>query len=211
MISLDGDINTGITIRTSHLRDGIAKYAAGATLLYDSIPEMEEAETRLKATGFFRALNAAPPVPPPLRSRIRARRKACAVCWSINEDCFIHTLANYARQTGAEVMTYRAGFPLDLIGTVAPSLILVSPGPGRPEDFRCARADPPRREIGNAAVRRVPGLAGDGGGVWRRIGHPLDYPMHGKPSLIRHRNIGVFEGLPEEFRVGRYHSLYAIP
>ena len=32
-----------------------------------------------------------------------------------NEDCFIHTLANYARQTGAEVMTYRAGFPLELI------------------------------------------------------------------------------------------------
>ena len=39
----------------------------------------------------------------------------------------------------------------------------------------------------------------------------LDYPMHGKPSLIRHRGVGVFEGLPEEFRVGRYHSLYAIP
>ena len=38
----------------------------------------------------------------------------------------------------------------------------------------------------------------------------LDYPMHGKPSLIRHRSVGVFEGLPEEFRVGRYHSLYAI-
>jgi anthranilate synthase len=39
----------------------------------------------------------------------------------------------------------------------------------------------------------------------------LDYPMHGKPSLIHHRNLGVFEGLPEEFTVGRYHSLYAIP
>ena len=38
MISLDGDINTGITIRTVHLRDGVARYRAGATLLYDSIP-----------------------------------------------------------------------------------------------------------------------------------------------------------------------------
>ena len=38
MISLDGDINTGITIRTIHLRDGVASYGAGATLLYDSIP-----------------------------------------------------------------------------------------------------------------------------------------------------------------------------
>ena len=38
----------------------------------------------------------------------------------------------------------------------------------------------------------------------------LDYPMHGKPSLIRNAGAGVFEGLPETFRVGRYHSLYAI-
>jgi anthranilate synthase len=39
----------------------------------------------------------------------------------------------------------------------------------------------------------------------------LPYPMHGKPSMVRHRGKGVFEGLPEEFEVGRYHSLYAIP
>jgi anthranilate synthase len=38
----------------------------------------------------------------------------------------------------------------------------------------------------------------------------LGYPVHGKPSVIRHRGAGVFEGLPETFRVGRYHSLYAI-
>ena len=39
----------------------------------------------------------------------------------------------------------------------------------------------------------------------------LPYPVHGKPSLVRHRGTGVFEGLPEEIEVGRYHSLYAIP
>jgi anthranilate synthase len=39
----------------------------------------------------------------------------------------------------------------------------------------------------------------------------LGYPMHGKPSLVRNRGVGVFEGLPAEFHVGRYHSLYAIP
>jgi anthranilate synthase len=37
----------------------------------------------------------------------------------------------------------------------------------------------------------------------------LDYPMHGKPSTVRHGGLGIFEGLPEEFQVGRYHSLYA--
>src|SRR5207237_5203764 len=37
----------------------------------------------------------------------------------------------------------------------------------------------------------------------------LDYPMHGKPSLVFHHDQGVFEGLPERFQVGRYHSLFA--
>ncbi len=37
----------------------------------------------------------------------------------------------------------------------------------------------------------------------------LDYPMHGKPSLVRHCGQGVFEGLPDGFMVGRYHSLFA--
>ncbi len=208
MISFDGDINTGITIRTIHLRDGIAKYAAGATILYDSIPAMEEAETRLKATGFFRALNAAPPVPGPY---VANASEAVGVRLLLvdNEDCFIHTLANYARQTGAEVMTYRAGFPLDLIAKVAPSLILVSPGPGRPADFGVPAL------IRHAAKLEIPvfgvclGLQGLVEAFGGELG-VLDYPMHGKPSLVRHRNIGVFEGLPEQFRVGRYHSLYAI-
>src|SRR6202050_3563024 len=56
MLSLNGDINTGILIRTVDLGGGIARYSAGATLLYDSVPELEEQETRLKATGFFRSL-----------------------------------------------------------------------------------------------------------------------------------------------------------
>jgi anthranilate synthase len=209
MISLDGDINTGITIRTIHLRDGIAAYATGATLLYDSIPAAEEAETRLKATGFFRALNAAPPVPSPYQPDA-SEATGTRLLLVDNEDCFIHTLANYARQTGAEVMTYRAGFPLDLIKNLAPSLILVSPGPGRPEDFGVPAL------IRHAAKLEIPvfgvclGLQGMVEAFGGELG-VLDYPMHGKPSLIRHRNLGVFEGLPEEFRVGRYHSLYAIP
>jgi anthranilate synthase len=208
MISLDGDINTGITIRTIHLRDGIAKYGAGATLLYDSVPAAEEAETRLKATGFFRALNAAPP--PPVPYEADSSEAGVRLLLVDNEDCFIHTLANYARQTGAEVMTYRAGFPLDLIEKVAPSLILVSPGPGRPEDFGVPAL------IRHAAKLEIPvfgvclGLQGMVEAFGGELG-VLGYPMHGKQSLIRHRNLGIFEGLPEEFRVGRYHSLYALP
>jgi anthranilate synthase len=209
MISLDGDINTGITIRTVHVRDGVARYAAGATLLYDSIPANEDAECRLKATGFFRALRAAAPSEAGSPTSKTTPDVPVHLLLVDNEDCFIHTLANYARQTGAEVTTYRAGFPLDLIERTAPSLILVSPGPGRPEDFGVPAL------IRHAAKLEVPvfgvclGLQGMVEAFGGELG-VLDYPMHGKPSVIHHRGVGVFEGLPETFRVGRYHSLYAI-
>ena len=138
MISMNGDINTGILIRTVHLKGSEALYPVGATLLYDSIPASEENETRLKATGFFRAIRGEGP---PCRAPGRAlSHEAAGVKMLLvdNDDCFIHTLANYARQTGAEVITYRAGFPLGMIDELAPDVILVSPGPGRPQRFRCA-------------------------------------------------------------------------
>ena len=209
MIAMDGDINTGITIRTVRLREGVAEYGAGATLLYDSIPENEERETRLKATGFFRALNLEPATPVRYAPAVEDGRGVRLLLVD-NEDCFIHTLANYARQTGAEVMTYRAGFPLDLIDELQPSLILISPGPGRPRDFGVPDL------VRYAAGREVPvfgvclGLQGMVEAFGGELG-VLDYPMHGKSSLVRHRGEGIFAGLPPEFRVGRYHSLFAIP
>ncbi len=75
MLSLNGDINTGILIRTVHLRDGIARYSAGATLLYDSVPELEEQETRLKATGFFRSLRGVKKADAPESATGRERRR----------------------------------------------------------------------------------------------------------------------------------------
>jgi anthranilate synthase len=208
MISFDGDINTGITIRTVHLKNGEARYGAGATLLYDSDPASEDRECWMKATGYFRALNAEKAVAPAYTPRTE-EGAGVRLLLVDNEDCFIHTLANYARQTGAEVITYRSGFPLEMIAEAKPSLILVSPGPGRPEDFGVPAL------IRHAAKLEIPvfgvclGLQGMVEAFGGELG-VLGYPVHGKPSLIRHRGVGVFEGLPEEFRVGRYHSLYAI-
>ncbi len=53
MLSLSGDMNTGILIRTVHLKDGLARYPAGATLLYDSDPASEEAETQAQSDGLL--------------------------------------------------------------------------------------------------------------------------------------------------------------
>ena len=85
-----------------------------------------------------------------------------------------------------------------------------SPGPGRPSDFGVPEL------IRRAAKLEVPvfgvclGLQGIVEAFGGELG-VLGYPMHGKPSLVRHRGLSIFAGLPEEFRVGRYHSLYAIP
>src|ERR1039458_589070 len=206
MISLNGDINTGILIRTTYLRDGMARYPVGATLLYDSVPAMEERETRMKATGFFRPLG-----PPEVKAAVVERSTAGAGAKLLlvdNDDCFIHTLANYARQTGAEVVTYRAGFPAELIAQVAPDLILISPGPGRPADFGVPDVVKTAVRLGVPVFGVCLGLQGIVEAFGGTLG-VLDYPMHGKPSTVRNRGVGVFAGLPAEFQVGRYHSLFA--
>jgi anthranilate synthase len=208
MITLNGDINTGILIRTTYLRDGMASYPVGATLLYDSVPEMEERETRLKATGFFRTLGAGTAAAPTVSVERESSGAGAKLLLVDNDDCFIHTLANYARQTGAEVVTYRAGFPPELIERLAPTLILISPGPGRPRDFGVPDVVQTAVRLGVPVFGVCLGLQGVVEAFGGELG-VLDYPMHGKPSTVRHRGVGVFEGLPAEFQVGRYHSLFA--
>src|SRR5207302_3133751 len=206
MITLNGDINTGILIRTTYLRDGIASYPVGATLLYDSVPAMEERETRLKATGFFRVLGAAEKTA--TAESPESTGPSPKLLLIDNDDCFIHTLSNYARQTGAEVVTYRAGIPHELIAKIAPTLVLISPGPGRPADFGVPNLVKFLAQSGIPVFGVCLGLQGIVEAFGGELG-VLDYPMHGKPSLVFHHNQGVFEGLPERFKVGRYHSLFA--
>jgi anthranilate synthase len=207
ILSLNGDINTGILLRTIHLKEGIARYSAGATLLYDSDPRSEDQECRLKATAFFRALY--PETTPANKSRtVKRHGEGVRLLLVDNDDCFIHTLANYARQTGAIVSTFRSYVALEAIDTQKPDIVLISPGPGRPEDFGVPTL------VQELAKRGIPifGVCLGLQGIVEAFGGTLDvlpYPMHGKPSLVTHQGKGVFRGLPSPFRVGRYHSLYA--
>jgi anthranilate synthase len=207
MINLNGDINTGITIRTVHLKNGVAKYAAGATLLYDSAPLEEDKECRLKATNFFRTLYPQATIGPE-QHRTRRVGEGVRLLLVDNDDCFIHTLANYARQTGAIVSTYRSNSALAVIDAEKPDIVLISPGPARPVDFGVPTL------VQELARRGVPtfgvclglqGMVEAFGGTLK----VLDYPMHGKGSQVTHHGRGVFHNLPSPFRVGRYHSLYA--
>ncbi|UCI09303.1 anthranilate synthase [Mesorhizobium sp. B1-1-8] len=212
MVNFNGDMNTGLTLRTIRIKDGIAEVRAGATLLFDSIPEEEEAETELKASAMLSAIRDAR-----TGNATGAERATARVGDGVNillvdhEDSFVHTLANYFRQTGANVSTVRSPVPEEVFDRLKPDLVVLSPGPGTPKDFDCAAT------IKKARSRDLPifgvclglqALAEAYGGELRQ----LHIPMHGKPSRIRVSKPGIiFSGLPKEVTVGRYHSIFADP
>jgi anthranilate synthase len=208
-LTFDGNMNTGLTLRTIRMKDGVGEVRAGATLLFDSDPEAEDAECRLKAAALFAAIagNRAPaPAAATAASQVGRGRKVLLVD---HEDSFVHTLAGYIRQTGAECVTMRHDFArAELADGPVPDLVVLSPGPGRPDDFAM------RETLDLLVKRRIPAFGVCLGlqGIVEYFGGALDVldtPMHGKPSLIHASGNRLFGGLPGEFTVGRYHSLYA--
>lgn len=209
-VGFDGDMNTGLTLRTIRIKNGVAEVRAGATLLNDSDPDDEEAETELKAS----AMRAA------IRGDMRGNDGG-GDGWRVpvgtgkrvllvdHEDSFVHTLANYVRQTGAEVLTTRTPVAAEVFDSFKPDLVMMSPGPGRPEDFDCSNT------IRAALDRGLP-IFGVCLGLQAIAEHfgaslaQLDNPVHGKPAQLTVETPGyIFAGLGEKVTVGRYHSLYA--
>ena len=211
MIGFDGNMNTGLTLRTIRVKNGIAEVRAGATLLFDSDPEAEEAETELKASAMRSAIRDA--ANPEAMKKAKAQKQVgqgLKILLVDHQDSFVHTLANYFRQTGAEVVTVRTPVADQLLDRVKPDLVVMSPGPGSPKHFDT------RSTIGMARDRGLPifgvclglqALAEAYGGSLRQ----LSVPMHGKPSRIRLQEGSLFKGLPSQVVVGRYHSLFADP
>ena len=209
-IGFNGNMNTGLTLRTVRVKEGVAEVRAGATLLFGSDPEGEEAETRLKASALIDAIRRGDSGPAASRIAAGADRPGAGrrVMMIDHEDSFVHTLAGYFRRSGAEVVTYRAGFPRHRIARERPDLVLLSPGPGRPEDFGVGETIGAALSAGIALFGVCLGLQGiveyHGGRL-----SVLPAPMHGKASMINVRGGRLFSGLPERFEAGRYHSLYA--
>ncbi|HEY4188397.1 MAG TPA: anthranilate synthase component I [Polyangia bacterium] len=206
-IGFNGQLSTGITLRTIRIEDGIAEVRVGATLLSDSEPDDEERETELKASALLDALQRPLTVdlPTPV---VSAAGTLPRVLMIDHADSFVHTLGSYFRQAGAEVVTRRAGLPLELLDAYRPDLLVLSPGPGRPSDFGMSA-------LFEAALTRALAVFGVCLGLQGMVEHcggrlhVLAEPMHGKPSPMVAKAGRLFDGLPLQFQAGRYHSLHA--
>jgi anthranilate synthase len=210
MIAFDGGVNTGITIRTIRMKDGMAEIRVGATLLYDSDPEAEEAECRTKAAALFQALRVDRKADPLSATAPDAIGSGKRVLLVDHEDSFVHMLADYFRQIGADVMVTRHGHAQDILGSETFDLVVLSPGPGRPADFKVSRT------IETALSKKLPifGVCLGLQAIGEYFGGTLDQlatPAHGRPARISVNGGKLFAGLSGDIVVGRYHSLYIAP
>jgi anthranilate synthase len=223
MIGFDGNMNTGLTLRTAHISGGVAAVRVGATLLFDSDPDDEERETKLKARALLETLaeaergGAGPAAASPAAlaadqrgSGERLPGDGMRVLLVDHQDSFVHTLAGYFREQGAAVTTLRAGFDLALLDEYAPDLVVLSPGPGQPSDFGCDKLLTALDERGLPVFGVCLGLQAmveHAGGSLGLLGTPV----HGKPGRVRVLGGSLLAGLPAEFTAARYHSLHARP
>jgi len=124
-----------------------------------------------------------------------------------NYDSFVYNLVQYLGELGAEPVVQRCDqFTMADVETLAPDAILISPGPGRPEDAGLSN------ELIRTYAGRVPvfGVCLGHQCIGQVFGGDVVRApeiMHGKTSLIRHTGTGVFTGLPNPLEATRYHSL----
>src|SRR6201999_3567837 len=134
VVNFDGGINTGLTIRTIRMKDGLAEVRVGATCLFDSDPAAEDRECQVKAAALFQALRGDPPKPLSALAP-DATGSGKQVLLIDHDDSFVHMLADYFRQVGASVIVTRYVHAAEMLKRGGYDLLVLSPGPGRPEDF----------------------------------------------------------------------------
>jgi anthranilate synthase/aminodeoxychorismate synthase-like glutamine amidotransferase len=124
-----------------------------------------------------------------------------------NYDSFTYNLVQYLGELGADIRVRRNDeVTVGEIEAMQPGQIVISPGPGRPEDAGVTldvirHFGPTIPLLGVCLGHQAIGMA-YGGTVCR-----ADRPMHGKTSTVEHDGKGVFNGITAPFQAGRYHSL----
>ncbi|MEK4360624.1 anthranilate synthase component I [Paenibacillus sp. FSL M7-1455] len=208
--TFDGNLNTGLTLRTIRLSAEVAEIRVGATLLYDSDPMEEEMETLTKGAAMVQSIRNTEASPKDRETAVSQVGRGKQILFIDHEDSFVHTLANYFRQTGAQVTTMRSEQARQVLRLGNPfDGVVLSPGPGRPDQFGL------KETIRLCLERNLPvfGVCLGLQGIVEYFGGSLDmldYPQHGKPAIVT--TVGdslLLRGLGDQFRVGRYHSIYA--
>jgi anthranilate synthase len=206
VVNFDGGINTGLTIRTIRMKDGLAEVRVGATCLFDSDPAAEDRECQVKAAALFQALRG-DPAKPLSAFAPDATGSGKRVLLIDHDDSFVHMLADYFRQVGASVTVVRYVHARQMLDSGKYDLLVLSPGPGRPEDFEISGT------IDAALRKELPvfgvclGLQAIGEYFGGQLGQ-LRQPAHGRPSRVQVRGGRLMQNLPNEIVIGRYHSLY---
>jgi len=126
-----------------------------------------------------------------------------------NYDSFTYNLVQAFAAMGAEVMVYRNdAITVEEGLALEPTHLVISPGPGRPEDAGVSLdmigAFAGKLPILGVCLGHQSIVQQHGGNIVR-----ADRLMHGKTSMVKHDGQAIYEGLPNPFEVGRYHSLCA--
>jgi anthranilate synthase component 2 len=128
-----------------------------------------------------------------------------------NYDSFVYNLVQELGELGAEPVVHRNdAIDLDGIRAASPDAILISPGPGRPDDAGISLEVIEQLGVDYPILGVCLGHQSIGQAYGGRV---VAAPtlMHGKTSAIHHTGAGVFAGLPEPFIATRYHSLVVEP
>ena len=124
-----------------------------------------------------------------------------------NYDSFTFNLYQYLGEMGEEIRVFRNDkISLEEIESLAPKQIVLSPGPGRPEQAGIMNDLIGRFAASIPILGICLGFQGIGQVYGGRVVHAPEL-FHGKTSTIKHTGTGLFKGLPREIEVGRYHSL----
>jgi anthranilate synthase component I len=196
--SYNGNADFAITIRTLFADKKQAYLQAGAGIVADSVPEHEWFETEHKVEALMSAL------------KIAAGKKPLKVLVIDNYDSFVYNLVQYIGELGAQTIVYRNDqITLEEAAKLQPDRIVISPGPGTPEDEKyfgvCT-------QILHSLSPTIPTLGVCLGhqGIIHAYGGKIVHAkklMHGKTCTIKHDQKALFGDVRNPFSATRYHSL----
>jgi anthranilate synthase component I len=196
--SYNGNADFAIAIRTLFANKNQAYIQAGAGIVADSVPECEWFETDHKAKALMRALE------------IASSKKPLKVLVIDNYDSFVYNLVQYIGELGAQTVVYRNDqISLQQAAELKPDRIVISPGPGNPEDEKYFGVCSAILQTLSPTIPTL-GVCLGHQGIIQAYGGKIVHAkklMHGKVCNIKHDQTALFSGVRNPFSATRYHSL----